>query len=206
MLTVEQRLEALEADVAALKAPKSPLRQKPVEESKVTIVSGPAVTGMPDLAFPNEQEYRELREIVERCCPHLKFVAHNQRFADADEQEHIVGFQTAFMHLATLERLDTLPRADRYPSWWVSGAENWARAMGLRAAVPIRSFLAALGAHGDVLFSNNLDKFSTLALRQGDYGRRYCEAWREVLKTGKILQPVKTGSPAARLPDTRVSA
>jgi hypothetical protein len=191
MPTMEQRIAALESELAALKAPKS-LPRKPIEEG-ARILMGPGVIGMPNGAFPTAEEYRELREVVERHYPHLAFVARNQRYADEDMKEHVSGFRTAFAYLATLERLETLPRADRYATWWVSCAEDWARSMGMPTGIPPRSFIAAVAAHGDILFSG-LDNNATFGLRQGGgHGRRYGDAWRDVLRTGKLLTPVKSG-------------
>jgi len=155
MPNLEKRVAALEADVAALRAPKA-LPRKPIEEG-VRILMGPGLIGMPRGAFPTDEEYRELREIVERHYPHLAFVARDRRFADQDREEHTAGFRTAFAYLATLERLSELLRADRYATWWTSGAEEWARSMGMRTGIPPRSFIAAVAAHGDILFSG-LDK------------------------------------------------
>jgi len=187
---LEKRVADLEAELAALRAPKS-LPRKPIEEG-ARILMGPAI-GVPNLTFPTDEEYRQLREVVERHHAHLAFVARDQRWADKDREEHVTGFRTAFMHLASLERLETLPRPDRSPLWWLSGAEEWARSMGMRSGIPLRSFIAAVAAHGDILFSG-LDKYATFGLRQGgDCGRRYGDAWRSVLRTGEIPKPVKSG-------------
>ena len=191
LTNLERRVAALEAEVAALKAPKA-LPRKPIEEG-ARVIMGPGVISMPEGAFPTNEEYRELREIVERHYPHLAFVARSERYADQDREEHIAGFRTAFMYLATLERLQTLPRADRYATWWMGCAEDWAHSMGKRSGISLRGFSAALAAHGDILFSG-LDNNATFGLRQSSgQGRRYGDAWRNVLRTGELLKPVKSG-------------
>jgi hypothetical protein len=194
MPTDRQRIAALEAEVAELRAAKSPPTRKPIEEEGARVLMGPGALGLPTLTFPKAEEYSRLREIVEKSFPHLGFVARSQRFADMDEDEHVSGFRTAFAYLATLERLETLPRADRYASWWIGCAEEWARSVGMRTGIPLRSFTAAVAAHGDILFSG-LDNNATFGVRQGggDRGRRYGDAWRDVLRTGKLLAPVKSG-------------
>ena len=190
MPTMEKRIAALEAELAALKAPTA--LPKPVEEG-ARVLMGPGALGLPNLTLPTDEEHRKLREVVERHYPNLAFVARSQRFTHMDEEEHVSGFRTAFAYLATLERLETLPRADRYATWWISSAEEWARSMGMRTGIPLRSFTAAVAAHGDILFSG-LDNNATFGVRQGrDRGRRYGDAWRDVLRTGRLLPPVKSG-------------
>jgi hypothetical protein len=191
MPTVEKRIAALEAELAALKAPAA-LPRKPIEEG-ARVLMGPGALGLPNLTLPTDEEYRKLREVVERHYPNLAFAARSQRFADMDENEHVSGFRTAFVYLATLERLETLPRADRYASWWIGCAEEWARSVGMRTGISLRSFTAAVAAHGDILFSG-LDNNATFGVREGSgSGRRYGDAWREVLRTGKLLAPAKSG-------------
>jgi hypothetical protein len=198
---------ALAAEVAELRAEVAELRSRleaalparrvipaaPIEEARA-ILTYPGVAAPRGL--PSDAELMELRRIVNLAHPKLAFVATGPRFADIEEREDVAGFRTAFAYLATLARVEK-PLATKYAtSWWLTGAEGWARDVGLPTTIPGRAFIAALVAHGDIAFTA-LDDYPVFGLAVGDHGRRYAQRWRDVL-AGHLPEAVaKPGPPPA---------
>jgi hypothetical protein len=193
MPTMEQRIAALESELAALKAAKAP-PARPVEEEGVRILAGRAA-GAPHLVLPSDKEFRALRDIVGKHYAFLNFVPRDQRYVDSDEAEDFAGFKVAFEYLAGLERTEKI--AEQYgTNWWRDAAEGWARDMGLPSSIPNPAFLAAVVAHNDIVFTD-LASYSSFGLGRTDSGKRYSQAWRQLLSSGKVLQPVNSRSSRA---------
>jgi hypothetical protein len=195
---LEQRVAVLESR-PAVQAPRAP---RPVEPELRIEFLGTGQRWVVEI--PPDDELQRLRATVDAAYPELAFRPRGERWADADAAADFHAFKIAFEYLATLSRIDALQT--RYAtSWWVSGAEGWARDIGRSAMITRAPFIAALLAHGDIRYSR-LDEPHSVAfgLAEGAAGRRYDPAsWRRVLAGGGLLAPVPLPSnrtPAAPSP------
>jgi hypothetical protein len=192
MPTIEQRIAALEHELATLKAAKSP-PARPVEDDGPRILTGRAA-GAPRADLPTDKEFRALRDIVGKHYAFLNFVPRDARYANSDEAEDFAGFKVAFEYLAGLERTEKI--AELYgTNWWRGEAEGWAHDMGLRTSIPNRAFLAAVVAHNDIGFTDLA--YPSFGIARSGSGKRYSQAWRQVLSSGNVLQPLRSSSRAA---------
>jgi hypothetical protein len=178
-----QRLSALEGaqrrTVVAARAP----------EPQVQILTGEAATGRSSFPMPSNTELLHLRKLVLAKYPMLK-PAISARFADDDERNDVEAFVSAFKRIAELGRLDLLD-SKRALSWWVDEAGAWLQERGFSAQVPLKPYMAATIAHGDVLYS--LDHWPhEAAVGLAAHGGRIADGagWRRAL-AGRLLGPIE---------------
>jgi hypothetical protein len=98
-----------------------------------------------------------------------------------------------------------LPRTDqlahRYaPTWWLTGAEAWARDYALPSTILGRAFIAAIVAHGDIPFTDLADYPIFGLAVVGGPGRQYAERWRDVLANRHVSRPTQKPGPRAAAP------
>ncbi|MGJ4997837.1 hypothetical protein ACQR0Z_25670 [Bradyrhizobium sp. HKCCYLS3077] len=130
------------------------------------------------LVMPSEAELRKLIDVVYRARPDIDLRA-DREFKHLD---HDRLFRSAFLTVGAMGRLDRVDHGKAI-SYWADYARNLiAEAGNELVEIPSNILLAAALAHGDVYYSRN-----ALGLTWVETGRRAADAWRGVLKTGKIL-------------------
>ncbi|WP_316190376.1 hypothetical protein [Bradyrhizobium sp. SZCCHNS2096] len=131
------------------------------------------------LVMPTEAELRKLIEVVYRARPDLDLrAARDHRHLDHDRE-----FRLAFLTVGAMGRIEGVDHGKAI-SYWADYARNILYEAGNHAEVPGNILLAAALAHGDVDHARN-----ALGLTWAESGRRAVDAWRNVLKTGKVLPP-----------------
>lgn len=132
------------------------------------------------LVTPADAELRKLIDVVYRVRPDLDLRA-DPYFKQLD---HDRTFRLAFVTVGAMGRLDRVDHGKAL-SYWADYARNLLAEAGNEAVeIPNNILLAAALAHGDVAHARN-----ALGLTWVETGRRAVDAWRGVLKTGKILPP-----------------
>ncbi|WP_316202832.1 MULTISPECIES: hypothetical protein [unclassified Bradyrhizobium] len=132
--------------------------------------------------MPTDAELRKLIDVVYRARPDLDMRA-DPYFRQLD---HDRTFRLAFATVGAMGRLDRVDHGKAL-SYWADYARNLlAEAGNETAEIPNNILLAAALAHGDVHHARN-----ALGLTWVETGRRAADAWRGVLKTGKILAQAK---------------
>jgi hypothetical protein len=191
MRDLEQRVSALEAENAALRAatPKAKASlPKELEGPSVTVI---APRGIP---MPTPRELESLRSIVGEKYPALARPTFDARWADQDSEADRAGFALAFRWLSTLGRQDQLNNK-LTPGAWCDRAEDFGRLAGSPARVRCRHVLAACVAAGDIAYAiDGWPHVIAIGVNHfGGSGRRATAAWRSVLK-GQLIS-------ATRLPN-----
>jgi hypothetical protein len=189
-MNTEQRIAALEAELAALKAGKtSPAPPvNPVDDQsgvRITQIVEPA-----SFVRPTNKELRQLYDIViakyPRLAPRL-----SARWEDDERREHFDGFVWAFERLGFVGRT-AVPDTRRYVGHWIEETKDW-----LKQHRPAHKgnvgggFLVATIAHGDICFTPG-DENRGVVWEVGvtPYGgAKATDAWRKVLD-GQLMAPV----------------
>ncbi|WP_316237684.1 hypothetical protein [Bradyrhizobium sp. SZCCHNR1015] len=131
------------------------------------------------LVVPSDAELRKLIDVVYRARPDLDLRADR----DFKHLDHDREFRLAFVTVGAMGRLDGVDHGKAI-GYWADYARNLLYEAGNHAEIPNNILLAAALAHGDVNHARN-----ALGLTWVETGRRAVDAWRGVLKTGKILPP-----------------
>jgi hypothetical protein len=177
----EQRIAALEAEIAVLKAGRSAPRQTaPLVEEGVT-VSYPRDY---PILMPTTEQYEKLIAIVQRVYP---------TSVPNGDQEFFRGFIGSFERIASLRRSNGLNTAlGRGVQYWADEAYNWLRERGTPAETTNGSFWAAVVASGDVNFSLREDGILPYYGLTFDTDARKISpgAWQRVLSESQPRSPV----------------
>ncbi|WP_316205919.1 hypothetical protein [Bradyrhizobium sp. SZCCHNR3058] len=131
------------------------------------------------LVMPTDAELRRLIDVVYRARPDLDLRADR----DFRRLDHDREFRLAFVTLGTMGRIDGVDHGKAI-GYWADYARNLLYEAGNQAEIPNNVLLATALAHGDVHHAR-----SALGLTWIETGRRAVDAWRTVLKSGKILPP-----------------
>jgi hypothetical protein len=193
---VLDRITALEAEIAALKAQQNTasapvkIAPKPVEPEGV-VVSYPTPRRI--FEMPDNSALERLAEIVFTKFPTLR-PTFSGRWAREDQQEFEKGFRSAFLALGHIERRNVDHK--RALSFWTEYAEETCRALGRSASIPGSALMVAAIAAGNceyVLADRMNGVVPVLGLCHGaGMGKLPGNEWRNVLATGQILQPTAT--------------
>jgi hypothetical protein len=187
--SLRETCTSLEKQVAALKASKPPAEDRRAEVKRVVESRGVTITHLPDqnraFVMPSGGELRRLDEIVTTRYPQL--ATHLQQTDEAFD-----GFCRAFLRIGHLGR-DKLNDKLALVTW-IDDAALWLRDNQVYPnRVTVRDFVCAVLAHGDVDFIP-LDRFpfdcSAFGLRRDSTGRPATDAWRGVLATRRLRDPV----------------
>jgi hypothetical protein len=189
LASLRETSASLEKQVAVLKASKPPAEDRSVEAKRVVEHRGVTITPMPDqnpsFVMPSGEELGRLHEIVIARYP--QFTTHVQPPGEAFD-----GFRCAFPRIGHLGR-DKLNDKLALVTWiddaalWLSDNQVYPN------RVTVRDFVCAVLAHGDVDYIP-LDRFpfdcSAFGLRRDSTGRPATDAWRAVLTTKRLRDPV----------------
>jgi hypothetical protein len=187
--SLRETCASLEKQVAALKASKPPPENRRAAEPRVVEPRGVTITHLPDrnasFVMPSGDELRRLHEIVVARYPQL--ASNLQQPGEAFD-----GFCRAFLRVGHLGR-DKLNDKLALVTW-IDDAALWLRDNQVYPnRVTVRDFVCAVLAHGDVDFVP-LDRFpfdcSAFGLRRDSTGRPATDAWRAVLATRRLRDPV----------------
>ena len=166
-------------------------------ESSVRVTLAP----LRKVAPPSDDEFERLVGLVLARWPILR------PSSGEDWHGFVVQFRASFaylLHTGRREKLDT----DRSLSWWASDAVQWLRQHQPGSIVSIggAAFVAAALAQGDVAhtMSENFPFDFSLALQFGGGGVPSTDAWRDVLRTERLLEPSPSPYPAASASPARV--
>jgi len=194
----ERRIKNLEREIVQLRSQLSAAGVPPLAETTRSVEPrGVTITypldRNPSFIMPSSDELRRLHEIV---------IARYSQLATRAQQpnEAFDGFCRAFRRMGHLGR-DKLN--DKYALIsWVDDATFWLRDHQIYPrTLTVRDFVCAVLAHGDVDYVP-LDRFpfdcSAFGLRRDSSGRPATDAWRAVLKTRHLREPVPPPRPPAR--------
>jgi hypothetical protein len=187
-MNTEQRIAALEAELAELKAPKQAAPSRPIDDrAGVRIVQ---LTEPSNFVRPTNKELRQLYDIVLGKYPQLA-PRLSARWADDERQEHFDGFTWAFERLGFIGRA-AAPDHKHYVNFWISEAQDWLRTHRPAHRGNIGAgYLVATLAHGDICFTVG-DKQRGIVWAIGltaHGGAKASDAWRKVLN-GELMPPV----------------
>ena len=189
-MNIDQRIAALEAELAALKAERpapAPAAQKDEQGARVIQLNDEITSGLPSL-----DQLRKLFSIVRNKVPQVK---------SHDDDAAFRGFTAAYRFVANCGRL-TAPNPKVTIGWWCDEMKAWSRA---RNAMTIdlngSSFIAAVLASGDVIyvpFNGDLGHAWEVGLLSPSHngGTPATDAWKTVLSTGNVRAP---SSPARQV-------
>jgi hypothetical protein len=150
-MNTEQRIAALEAELAALKtkAARTTPTSDDVAPRSSAFTDGPRVVLIEErttFVRPTQNEFGKLCDIVLAKYPQLRPRLSSQ-WADQEKQECFDGFEWSF------ERLGYIGRR-RYVNHWVEETKDWLRLHRPAHRGNIGAgFLAAVLAHGDICFT-----------------------------------------------------
>ena len=173
-MDVNQRIAALEAEIASLKGKPRPA---PDEGAKI---SQPRAR-LDDL--PDEDQCRQLLKIVTARHSILRQEPSSPRWAEADRDRFFNGFRGALAWCdVAATRTDKLDH--KYGvRYWKDECSAWCRAQQLEGPYSVGAFMAACIAGG--IRSAALNNFPhDLSVAVGHYGRVVRGGWRRVLKDG----------------------
>jgi hypothetical protein len=145
------------------------------------------------VALPSADDLRRLLEIVSTHWPRLQRV---------DGAEFIVAFHRIAL-LGRREKLDM----DRGISFWTDDCRVWQQQHQVAPNIFIggAAFMTAAIAHGDVAFTSPADfPHVSFGLQFAGGGRPSSDQWREVLATGRLLDPTPSPHPVATKSPARV--
>ena len=191
-VTVEKRIAALERENADLKARVEALQlllpgNKPAPQRRVepqVRVTNP----LPRVALPNEEQCRQLCEIVFQRYPSL-------RPRRGEEEEFAAEFRAAIRFVEHHGRRAQLDR-DRGIGWWIDTARDWlSQHGGGNSLVGGNAFVAAVIAAGDVPHRDPLEPGFAIGLQHTGGGIEASARWHTVLTTGRLLDPVPPERP-----------
>jgi hypothetical protein len=188
---IERRLKALETENRDLKARldalqvQTPAKVMPLPPSPVRITHPTS-----KVEIPSAKEFDRLSEIVLRRYPQLA--------PRADREGFDAQFRVAFQRLLHVGRKDKL---DMQYGWefWTDDCRNWQQQHRVAQGVSVSpaALVAAIVACNDILFSP-LDRFPFdlgFGLVAFGGGRPSTDRWREVLTTGRLLEPTPLDRP-----------
>ena len=194
------RINALEAEVRALKillgaqqrTPPQALTPPPPPQVRVTYPTT-------RVAVPSAVEFDRLSEIVLRRCPQLA--------PRSDCEGFNAQFRVAMQRLLHVGRKDKL---DVQHGWefWTDDCRNWQQQHRVAQGVFVgpTALVAAIAACGDILYAP-LDRFPFdlgFGLVPFGGGRPSTDRWREVLVTGRLLEPTPLDRPTVVQSPARV--
>lgn len=146
------------------------------------------------LTLPTSEEFEKLLAIVTARWPQL------QR---SDGAEFVVAFHR-ILHLGRREKLDT----ERGLSFWCDDVRAWQQQQQIATNLFVggRAFTAAVLAQNDVdhTMSERYPFDLSFALQFAGGGRASSEKWRDVLDTGRLLEPLPSPWPVAIKSPVRV--
>ena len=169
---------------------------EPQHQSAVRITPAPLAR----LAMPSDRELDDLLGIVlERWSQQLR--------PRPDHHDFRVEFTAAFRRLLHIGRLDRMDES-RSLSWWLDDCRQFLRDHGgSPASITGPAYMAAVCAHGDILYAP-LDNFPFdlgFGLQFGGGGRPSCAEWKRVLAAGRLREPTSLSRPAVPISPARVS-
>jgi len=188
-MDTEQRIAALEAEIAALKAGKAArfAPPQPVKDEGVRIVQ---IVEPSNFVRPTEKELRRLYDVVVGKYPQLA-PRLSARWEHEQRQEHFDGFIWSFERLGYIGRT-AMPDTKHYANFWISECQDWLRQFRPSHHGSIGAgFLAAVIAHGDICFTpgdENRGVVWTIGVTPFG-GAKATDAWRKVLN-GQLMAPV----------------
>jgi hypothetical protein len=199
------RCESLEKQVTYLQATNTPaIEGRPAEPRRVVEPPCVTVTRLPDrnpsFVMPSREELQQLYNVV---------IGHYPQLAPRSQQteEALDGFWHAFLRIGHLGR-DKLN--NKYMlSGWVDDAQFWLRDHNVYPSMlAAKDFVCAVLSHGDVDYVP-LDRFphdcSAFGLRRDRTGRPASDAWRSVLSTGRLRDPVPLPRPRGARSPTQIA-
>jgi hypothetical protein len=202
-----ERLAALEAEVAALKAKISPpTRPAPLQEEGVVRIT---TVMRAEREMPSMQQYDRLLSIVQRTCPRVvgNFVDDRYGLAEKYRGEFLKKFIACFERIESLWRFTDNGLGRSRAEYWVNETNTM---LGVRSDVGLSHMMSAAIAWGDVNYSLGnwpYDVFLGLSYSTADDIRSASSAsWRRVLETGAVRPSIVTQAQqhAARTSDVRV--
>ncbi len=161
----------------------APLHEENAELRRLLAAHGIAPPAEPpDCPVPSELE--TLRALVVNAYPRL--------ILGQSEQAFRTGFADAFRWLTTMRRAETVD-ISRYIGFWIDRCTAWLARQMIPGEITGSALLAAAAAHGDVPFiladpRNGI--LPALGLKPHETGRTYRGAWRDVLRTRVVPEPV----------------
>jgi hypothetical protein len=194
----QQRIRALEAEVASLKAKVNP---QPTPVAPPPIQDGPRVTfpRTSPIELPSDRQYQQLLAIVARVHPSVVPRDHDREF--------FLGFVGSFERIAHLRRSDE-PNRKMTAYDWATETHRWLRERDTPAEATNGSFFAAVIAAGDVAFSLGQRNAGLPALVGLTYDRDCRTAmtagWRGVLERGQPRPPTNAVTTREPLPTPTV--
>jgi hypothetical protein len=204
-----ERLAALEAEVAALKAKISPApRPAPLAEEGVVRIT---TVMRAERDMPSEDEYDRLLSIVQRTSPRVVGNFADDRYGSAEKYraEFLGKFISCFQRLESLWRFTDNGLGRSRAEYWVNETNTM---LGVRSDVGLSHVMAAAIAWGDVNYSLGnwpYDVYLGLSYSTGDDIRSASSApWRKVLVSGVVRPSIVTQEQqhAARTSDVRIYA
>ncbi len=192
MTSVETRLKVIERENAALKAELDALRSLLGNKSPAPLPPSPVRITHPTskVEIPTAKEFDWLSEIVLRRYPQLAPRADREGFGS----QFRVAMQR-LLHVGRKDKLDTQHGLE----FWTDDCRDWQQQHRVAQGVFVggAAIVAAIVACGDIPYAP-LDRFPFdlgFGLVAYGGGRPSSDKWREVLTTGRLLEPTPLDRP-----------
>ena len=192
MKDIEKRLAAVEAENVALKAELAALQLLlPANKPALPQRAAPQVrvtNPLPRVALPNEEQCRQLCEIVFDRYPSL-------RPRRGEEEEFAAEFRAA-MRFVEHHGRRAAPDHGLGVGWWIDTARVWlSQHAGGNSLVGGNAFVAAIVAAGDVPYSDPGEPGFAIGLQHTGGGIEASARWHTVLATRRLLDPAPPERP-----------
>ena len=196
--TIEARLAAIEANNTRLgrelEALRSHLRLPASVKPLAFHEEAPTITTRaPHFAMPSEAELQSLYGLVIRTHPVLRAPAKRHEPIEAPFDR----FRNAFLAIGLMGRAAQLDTGRALASW-IDQAEDRLREAGADKDIDAAGFVAAVLAHGDVMY-RAIDRYPfglAFGLMTHGGGTPARDAWRTVLTSGRVSAPSEHVAPA----------
>jgi hypothetical protein len=189
---LRSRLEAVEGKLA----PKKPPAARVEEGATITVI--PPVSSF---IMPNDAEMRQLLKFaIVRLTQMGRAPDFSGARGEEKQDEFYRQFCAAFEALGGITRAPELDGKHSFGHWVDTAKEILRRADGRSVPELGPALLAAVIAHGDILFNDprEFPYVQEFGLRDYNMGKPATDGWKKVLAAGKAPEPTAVNAPFSR--------
>jgi hypothetical protein len=151
----------------------------------VNIVNETRVEMPSEKDWPTPNQIKQLAILVKGRFPELA--------KGIDQSNH---FKNALLFLMFARR-EPKPNTGVYLSYWVQVCTDWLERMGIPGGTNSDALIAAAACHG-IAYAG--PQYGSLGINRGETGAPQSSKWREVLATGRVIEPAQLARPAEFVP------